>query len=165
MDIVERLRRLLFKNDSDVLFAMGDAADEIERLRLDVAEMTRGYNVACQAGITGARDQGVCDLCCGERVNGGKLSTIEITHVHEGGLRAQARIICPRCSGTGADPEYLPPPAIVLQVGDTVFEVGGDDDDPGPWVKVQHADGRVTKHEATPEQAREMGSKLYQEAR
>ena len=94
MDIVERLRRLNRQ--------LGDeAADEIERLRLALAERRRAWEMCCAAGVPSPESVEDCDLCWGERPAGSTGSTIGVVLVHEGGVREATRIRCPRCGGTG----------------------------------------------------------------
>lgn len=93
MDIVERLIRSGSQLNEE-------AADEIERLRFELAVCRPVYEVACWAGFA-EPEEGGCDLCRGRKKEDETVSTIDVELVHEGGMRSLTRVLCPQCKGTG----------------------------------------------------------------
>jgi len=163
MDIVERLQRANpgFQHDGTIHHTLGQAADEIERLRLEVAEMRPTYLLACQAGsVFGPEARWVCGLCMGARASSVSRTTIEVELLHESGERQTVQRVCPRCGGSGLEPGEELPQMPGLGAGDQVEEVEAYADGTGATVSVRKSDGRLTRHAVTLEQGREMGARL-----
>jgi len=159
MDIVERLKQ----GEQPLLsFVMEEAADEIERLRIELAMRERAWDIACCSGIAGPEDGWVCCLCWGDKEESGSFTTIYTELLHENGERQRVNITCPRCGGSGIEPGEVLPDSILLYPGDEVIEVGGYEDKTGAYVKIRRSEGKIEVHKSTLPQARSLGKRLYQ---